>query len=346
MDRKLLIEALGKVMAGVENKNSLLEGANSFLFDDKWIKSYNDLISVSYPFDSGLSCMIKAAEFYKALNKMKDDNIKMLILDDGKVQISGKSTMMKLACLDAAIIQNMVDNLALDQLKWAKLDLEFLSALSVAIEFAANNSAMTSMCGVSIGLDGMAATDGSRALFYNMEIRGARKEFFLPLSAAKEIVKLTDLTHLSVDESWIHFKASSGTLFSVHKPLVDFPREAIREFFPEGYFEGKKFSLPVGLEDSIDRASILSGSNDMGSAFLGISLDNKGHLIVSGNNQYGEIKEKIPKDDSWSFPEDMTLRIPPKNFNKILSISREFVVFDRYIKMKAGNSNVILALVK
>ncbi|MGD0232647.1 MAG: hypothetical protein ABSC19_20225, partial [Syntrophorhabdales bacterium] len=68
--RKQLLEALDAVLPGVATSDKQMTGPNafsyldSFVFDDKWLKSYNGKICVSYPLDTGLVGAVAAKEFY------------------------------------------------------------------------------------------------------------------------------------------------------------------------------------------------------------------------------------------------------------------------------------------
>ena len=103
MKRIELLDALRKVMPGIGEKNILLEGADSFMFDGGWLKTYNDSISVSYPFNSGIKCLVKAQELFKLLNLLETDEVKILILSDGKFQLSSGNTTLKTIVLSSEV---------------------------------------------------------------------------------------------------------------------------------------------------------------------------------------------------------------------------------------------------
>ena len=129
MKRIELLDALRKVMPGIGEKNILLEGADSFMFDGGWLKTYNDSISVSYPFNSGIKCLVKAQELFKLLNLLETDEVKILILSDGKFQLSSGNTTLEMIVLSSEVFSSMVDNLALDSVSWIKLPEDFSKAL-------------------------------------------------------------------------------------------------------------------------------------------------------------------------------------------------------------------------
>jgi len=346
MKRLELLAALKRVMPGVEEKNTLLEGANSFMFDGEWIKTFNDEISVSYPFDSGVECLVKAQEFFKILSRIEADEIKILMLDDGKLQMSGGKTVLKMVSSDSSSLIKLVDNLALSGIKWDKLPKDFLKALKLSADFAATNKAFSSLCGVSFGNDGLAASDRIRAGFYKLKTRGIKEDFVLSTGSVRELIKFEELEEFSIGESWIHFKDKNGLLFSVRKIVVDFPREAIKKFLDFEGVDDHVYSFPDSLKHSVERASVLSYSNDEGTEYVELSTDSKGNMIVSGAKQYGEIKEKIVKDAKWSFPKDVVLKIDPKVLIDLLGLGNEFYLKEnRYILLRHGDFESIISLV-
>lgn len=346
MKRLELLEALKRVMPGVETKSSLLEGADSFMFDGEWIKTFNDEISASYPFDSGIKCLVKAQEFFKILSRIEADEIKMVMLDDGKLQMSGGKTVLKMVSSDSSSLVKLVDNLALAGIKWNKLPKDFLKALKLSADFAATNKAFSSLCGVSFGNDGLAASDRIRAGFYKMKIREFKEDFVLSTGSVRELVKFEALEEFSLGDSWVHFKDKNGLQFSTRKVVVDFPRAAIKKFLDFEGVDDHVYSFPANLGHSVERASVLSYSNDEGSEYVELSMDQKGNMIVAGAKQYGEIKEKIAKDDKWSFPKDAVLKIDPKVLIDLLSLGNEFYLKEnRYILLRHGDFESIIALV-
>jgi DNA polymerase III sliding clamp (beta) subunit (PCNA family) len=225
------------------------------------------------------------------------------------------------------------------------LPADFTNGLALVEGFAATNSAFPARCGVSIGPDGLAATDGFRAGFYEMSIP-VEDESILPIKAVGEILKFGNMESFSSVEGWLHFRSQDGVLFSVRKRKGDFPREGIKNLLNfDGL--GAPFLFPEDMIKSLDRAAVLSSAGENGGEFVLLSLDPKGNLIIHGERQFGEINEKFLKSDKWSFPPGASLKVNPNFLMNILSQGREYYPKDdRYLLFKSGKFAGVIALVK
>ncbi len=348
MKRLELLNALKKVMPGIDEKASaLLEGANSFMFDNNWIKSFNDSISVSYPFEIGVKCLVKAKELFSFLNKLNTDEVKIVVLDDGKFRLSSGKATMKLAPIgEGEKIFSLVDNLSLSEIVWQKLPLKFMEALKLCQDFASNNTNYGALAGVSVGKDGLAASDRIRAAFYNMRIK-TDSEFVIPIRAVRDLAKMEDLTEFFVAGSWIHFKNKDGLCFSTKKIGTDFPREAIKKMLDFSEVENQEHSFPETLAETVSRVSVLSYVDSTGQEYVEIEKNDKGDMMVTGAAEYGEIKEKISKNTSWEFPDGVKIRVAPRSFVSLLALNKKFYIRgERHLMMKNGNFDSVMALNK
>ena len=352
MNRTVLIEGLKKVMPGVGEKEALIEGASSFLFEDEWIKTFNDSISVSFPLNIGVSCLVKAKELFMILNKLDSEEVKLLVLDDGKFMLSGGKTTLKMPMANLDTFETaIVDNISLAEAEWDAIPEDFMKGLKMCSLFASTNPAMPDLGGVSIGKDGVISTDNYRASWFHGEypdIDGLDEEIMLPIRAIKELIKINDLIEFSFGASWCHFRDKNGLCFSIRKLAVDFPREDIKEFLNfEGFDKNEEYRFPATIAKSVERASILSSLTDAGREYVEIGLDKKGNLIITGSRQYGEIKEKISPSSEWSFPKDVLLKINPGYFTDFVSVDRKFYSREnKFIMMRSGEFDVIVSLVK
>lgn len=349
MKTKEFVDVLKKVLPGVDDKQALLEGANSFLFDGDWVKTFNDNISVSYPYKTDLKCLVRASEFYKILSKIDSETVKMVQLEDNKIQVmAGKTSLKMNAFSDVSQISSLVDNLSLEKIEWMKLPAEFLEGLRFCAHFAAHSSVYPNLLGISVAKDGLISTDNFRAAWFHIKVK-TKDPFTIPIGAVMDILSGCTPTEFSVGEAWIHFRDKDGLCFSVRKMAIDFPREAIKKLLgADGLYEGKKHIFPEEIKASLDRAAVLSSVDSNGSEFVEVFLDKKGSLIVSGKREFGEIQEKISKSDKWTFPEGAILSLNPKLFASLLSVSNDFYMSEnkRYLAIRAGELDCIMALVK
>ncbi len=344
MERLKLVDALKKVMPGIGEKETLLEGTSSFMFDNEWIKTFNDTISVSYPFKTDIKCLVKAQEFFKILSKMENDEVTMIV-EGEKLLITSGNTSLKMVITDSSNLTSLVDNLSLESSQWGKLPENFTTGLKSCTIFAATNKAYESLCSISVGKDGIISSDNFRAGWFHIDV-DMEEEFILPIDAVKNLVQIENLIEYSQNTAWAQFRNKEGLYFSVRKISTDFPRDAIKGFLDFSFVkDSEEYSFPEKIKSAVERAAILSSVNSDGREYIEMLLDKKNNLIIKGSKQFGEIEDKIAPDEKWKFPKDLILKIDPRYFGDMLSIHNKFYVRDdKYILMRNGNFDSIVAL--
>jgi len=346
INRLEFVGALKKVMPGIEGKETLLEGADSFMFDNEWIKTFNDSISVSYPFKTGMNCLIKAQEFFKLLTKIESSEVEMEIEED-KLVLNAGNTNVKMVLMDSSNLVSLVDNLSLENCQWIDLPIKFIDAVKTCIMFSTTNQTYASLCGISIGKDGIVSSDNFRAGWYHIEL-DVSEDFVLMTEAAKDLINIKDINQYSLGNAWIHFHSEEGLLFSVRKITIDFPRESIKDFLDfSDVINQKKYSFPDKMIKSVERAAILASVNPDGNEYVQIQLDKKNNLVIKGSKHFGEIEDKISPDNKWEFPKDFVLKMNPKYFGDLLSVDNKFYIGkeQQYILMRNGNFDSIISLI-
>lgn len=336
-----LINALKQVMPGVEEKTIGFDVANAVMFDGELVKTFNDSISVSYPFKTDIECLVKAKELFVVLNKIDSENIRMVLLDNNKLQISGGRTTLKMTTLDPSKFVSLVDNLLLQNSEWVELPDEFCEGLRLCNAFSCSDSARPSLSGVFVVGDGLAASDSIKAAFYHLDTN-VGEPFMVPGRVVNDLVKIGKLDEFSVSGGWVHFRNDKNACFSFRRVNIDFPIEQIKGYLD---FEGldEEHQFPEELFKSIERASVFSYSNDAGSEYVEIFVDKRGNMIVSGGKQFGQIKEKIAKGD-WSFPKESRITVNPKIFMDMISMNRKFYLKNKLILMRTGKLDSVSAL--
>jgi len=68
--RQQLVTALATCLPGIDKSMTLIQGADTVVFSENSIHTYNDHIAVTVPFESGLAGAVKAVEFHRLLTKL------------------------------------------------------------------------------------------------------------------------------------------------------------------------------------------------------------------------------------------------------------------------------------
>ena len=90
INRKELLENLKMAMPGIETGTAKLQGADTFVFKDGKIFTYNDTISVSVPInqtdliEENIEGAVSAEEFYNIISKLPVEEIKFAVGENGK----------------------------------------------------------------------------------------------------------------------------------------------------------------------------------------------------------------------------------------------------------------------
>lgn len=295
IQRDDLLNALKKCMPGIEQGTSLLEGADTFVFQKGWIHSYNGSISVSVPFDTdgeSISGAVRAPEFYGVISKLPVGEL-TIIPKEKYWLIKLKKIRIEITLMEQEL-DGFIQELALDDVKWWGLPETFEEGMKCC---KMNCQASDSYGGVFVKDEVMASTDGRRINYFQL---GKKMEtFWIRDNSAGELLKLGDLKRYGISSAWVHFKNEQGVYFSCMKLNEEnFPFEKMEAVMEEHKQEKSDISnvLPDGIEKALDRASALSMEV---SGFRAVKIVlRKDAVEVFSRRSAGSYSEKIP----WEKP--------------------------------------------
>lgn len=298
INRKELLENLKMAMPGIETGTTKLQGADTFVFKDGKIFTYNDTISVSVPInqtdliEENIEGAVSAEEFYKIISKLPGEEIKFAVGENGKSWIlkAGKARI-EMTLVDFDYESRLKDIQPGDD--WIKVPPEFIGALGTC-KMAVNK---TSFNGVFVTGKTAFSTDGMQINKCDMK-ETELPDFWLSDSVLNEVLKLTDIQELQIQGSWIHFRTGSGVLFSV-KTLntSSYPIQKISKLMDISNPKETDFhaTLPKELFNVIDRAVSFSiDISERTAVRLTISKDN---IEVSSERASGKFSEKVSWED-------------------------------------------------
>jgi len=250
-----ILPALKKAMPGIDTGN-ILEGADSLIFKNNRIYSYNDSISISTPFNAGedIKFIVKAKEFYSIVNKFKQDEIEFKL---GEQELSLKCGRAKASfTLLKDTLGMSISALADEQVEWERLPDNFKENLMKCI-IEGNSS--YSIAGIYMNEKSMFSTDGLRINYF--PLKSPVKRLWVSNYAANIILKVGDFKEYCLSKNWVHFRDVEGTVLSCRR-LNDekYPEQAIRNIVESHVKQEGDLGaeLPTGFVESIKRASSLS----------------------------------------------------------------------------------------
>jgi hypothetical protein len=301
--RTELLKALKQCLPGIENGNSILEGADLFIFNKGFVHSYNDIISVSVPVKSeglleeGIEGAVRAEEFYSIINKFNGDLIEFVVADGKWILKSGRAKAE--LTLMAGNFSERFENIMPDKKKWLEITPEFTQGLGICR--ITNNKETIS--GLYITPKDIVSSDGLQINYF--KYKGADFEnFWISDSSAGELLKVGVLTHIQLKETWAHFKTADNTTFSIKTLQAEkWPYEKIL-----GVLESHKktktsvsATFPKELFDAIDRASSFY-LDILDTKAVRLSISPK-RIMVSAERVAGKYEEKVAwKEEPPEFP--------------------------------------------
>ncbi len=328
MKRSEFITAVKSVMSGVEKSGNVL-GMDYLIFDDLWIRSFRDEISVSYPLTSGLKGAAKAEELFKVVSKMSGEELKVEIIEE-KLTIEDGATLLKLSLLRSEQLDlalERIKTLKTDTLEWFYIPKGFIEGLKLCASSAGTDPSLGYLGGVHFDGARVISTDNYRVSEYIME-EAVPKIFTLPTSLALGFLKIdTQFETIALDRAWLHLTNKEGAIFSARLMSSDYPIDKISGVFEVLQYskETTGYTLPEGLEKVLDRVEILaSGVEGELESLSQITLTyTEGYLILQASKDIGEIVDSIPWDKNHP-PEGTTMKMSPDFLKSILGVTRTF----------------------
>lgn len=296
VQKKELVKSLQMAMPGIESGSAVLQGADCFVFYDGKIFTYNDSISVTVPISSeslleeGIEGCVKAEEFFKTVSKLPGEEIKFSVTEKNTWLLKCGKAKLEMTLLDFDY-EARLKNISPKEDKWLDLNEDFISGVSVC-KMAANK---TQLSGVYIEGADIVSTDGNQMNLYTLKNVKLPK-LWISDSSAAELMKLNKLVAVQLQDTWVHFKAEDGTLFSVKTLQASgFPYDKIKSIMDTS--DIKKAILhakfPKEMFSAIDRAvSFSMNISECSAVRLEIS---KEKIVVSSERSTGKYNEKV----SW-----------------------------------------------
>ena len=304
VNRKDLLEALKKCLSGIETGATILEGADTFVFSEGRILSYNDNISVSVPFEiegGEIIGAIKALEFFTLINRFSEETIK-ITEKEGKWIIRSGEAKAEFVLLDSSILER-VNKIFPPDNEWKSLPDNFFRGIKIC-KIPSNKS---SLSGYFVNGNRLVSTDTVRINFYNLDRE--MEKFWVSDTSINELEKLSKISFYALTSSWVHFKTEDGVIFSC-KRLNDesYPEDKILNVKEKNRKEGEvSFTFPKRLLDAIYRASVLSTSvENFETIDISFSSEN---IIIQSERSSGKYFERVSWDNSVSIDKEIEIRI-------------------------------------
>lgn len=326
MKRSDLIKAIQTIMPGVERTIFI---SDSIMFQEEWVISMSEDLSIACPLTSGLNCAVRAEELLRVLEKMKGDTVDVSVVNDKLVMSSGRTKlrMNQLPEIELNKFKTDFASLELDKLIWKPVPKGFSEALTLSLFSSGKESRLGKISGVAFRGRDVVCTDNYRVSHYQMEGEISDDLFRLSTASVEKIIHLENkYESVSFRDPWLYLTDKNGMIVSVRMyPAADYPIDKVM-----GSFEAMKLGadtltqeLPKDLVDSIERVEPMAKASDIDfTTQISITKEGDG-LVVKADNRWGEAEDRT---GPWEGVLTGTIVASPGFLKKILSITRMFKV--------------------
>lgn len=306
-----LLAILTRALPGIEKGNSLIEGADTFVFDGTLgtVRTYNDNISISVTATAlmGLSGALKATDFWKAVKKFTAPEIEIEIAEDAWRLKCGRAKSTLTRFQDS--ISEFLKCIDTDVTEWKPLPEDFADALRLCS--ISGNKAAKRGCFVEDGV--LYSTDGKVLNRYVFDPEGPGVgDLYLDDPAVLELLKLGKFTEISIGSGWAHFRSETEIVFSAKlKDRTDYPLDGIRNYFATADGETPILStvLPKTLVGAADRVGVFEQEKD-GAAAIEFTLSSEG-IFLSSKRVSGGTEEDVPWDSPVTLASPVSALVDP-----------------------------------
>jgi DNA polymerase III sliding clamp (beta) subunit (PCNA family) len=331
-------EAFLKVLAAVKPglaKKEIVEQSTHFIFTGQEVVTYNDYICISHPLETDFQCSIKAEEFYKILQSMKEENIDIECNKDMLVKINGKSSRAGLTAMKEGKIDEYIKQLDIKSIRgWTSLPKDFIQGIYLCMFSVSKDMTSGALSCISIKDTYIASSDDLRISQYVME-SGLKKEILIPLQSVVELVKY-QVTKFNLTDAWIHFKTDEGLIFSSRIVKDNFPD--ISAFFA---LEGAKIELPKELQSVLSLIKIVvEDAVDIIDQKVEIIIK-KNQITCRGEGKIGWAEQDIPCSYKGK---DIKFSVNPLFLTQILNKSTKVIIGEGKALFELDNFKHIMVL--
>ena len=290
------LSAMKKAMPGVEKNKSILQGADTFIFHDGFIHTYNDTISVSVHFpitnkaNENVSAAIKAKDFYDLISRYEGDSITIIPKNDMWI-VKSENARAELTLLENNLIERIQG--INGKFKWSDIPERFFEGMQLC-----NFSSKSQLSGLFCSDNVMISADELKINYYKLD-ETFINSFWINNDAVSELLKLQNPKKYYVSDSWVHFMTEDKTIFSCKRLVQEnYPYDKIVNLVESHKKEKSDIAneLPNKLIDAVNRAAALSQNIE---SFDTVKLTfTKDHIEVFSQRPSGKYTENVP----WEKP--------------------------------------------
>lgn len=330
-------DAIAAVLPGAHTAKakSVNEAFDLVVFTGKHVVTYNDRVSVSYPYVTDFNCAVNAADINSVLKGIRDPEVEVTI-DGNDMHIVSDSVDARLTLSASAdSLLDIVDKLGASGRTFSPVPKDFLDGVKICLFSVSRQASSRVLTCVSIDGSIINSSDDLRISDYTMSEPFDENPFLLPATTCSDLLRY-DVKEYCLDGTWIHFRTSHGTIFSCQVVLDEYPNTD-----PLFEVDGEAISLPKELKEAAEHVASMTEAVDEGMMTITVRLTS-GLITVEGKKARGTLDRKI------AYPEydgpDVVFTSHPAFITDVLDKSTTVRVGERVALFEAGAFRHVIAL--
>lgn len=280
--KKELLRALEAVAIGLACKE-LIEQSTSYVFLEDRVLTYNDEVSVSFPYAAGFTGVVPAKELLALVRRCSAEDI--------DVEVTESELLMKAGSIEAGLTLKQEITLPTETIegakKWRPVPPDFAKALKFCMGSCATDMSRFILTNVHVrGTDVIEASDGLRISQYMLEKEMGCDAFLIPAHVCSKIHGY-DLKKICVDGGWVHFMTADKAIISCR--IVS---EAYPDTDAHTKIKGSKITFPKELKEALERAAVFYKKDYVLDELVDVAIA-KGRMTLKANGVAGWSEEKL-----------------------------------------------------
>lgn len=321
-----------KLKPGLSSRG-IVEGLNNFMFTGTSLESYNERISVSFPFQSDFKCSVNSDEIYQVVSKLTSEEGELQFVKN-QLLLTTKDTKLGVSAnIDEAALE-LLQTINIDGIdSWALCPKDLTKGLSLCNFSASRDMTQRYLSTICIKNNHVISSDDLRISMYTME-SSIGTQILLPILSSTELESFKP-TEFAFKNRRVYFKTEEGGIFST----LTIPEE-----YPDvtAFFEGKGeiINLPKQLVETLSAVTILAeGLFDIDKKIE--LVFKKGKLICKSSKETGWIETELPLEYKGG---EVSVLINPIFLKQILEKTTEMIMLEGKAIFISGNFSHVMAL--
>jgi len=187
INREQLLNVLSELKPGLSS-NEIISQMGHFIFDKNTITTYNDCVSVTRNFDTGLQCSIDASDFMSLIERLKGDELELKQDKDNLILTSGKTKAIFKTSTEN-FIEDRIDILKsyCEEIVYKEISPFFIEGIELCYFSTASRAGKEYLTTILIDGKSIIATDDYRVSWYEMPDFIWEGKIIIPSSYVKDM---------------------------------------------------------------------------------------------------------------------------------------------------------------